>query len=59
MFGNAVGEGQFTTLAAALTAAGLMAAIEGRTPGRALDIGMGQGRNAVALAVKGWTVTGF
>lgn len=37
----------------------LMAAIEGRTPGRALDIGMGQGRNAVALAVKGWTVTGF
>ena len=37
----------------------LMAALEGRPPGRALDIGMGQGRNAVALAVKGWTVTGF
>ncbi len=37
----------------------LMAALDGRTPGRALDIGMGQGRNAVALAVKGWTVTGF
>lgn len=37
----------------------LMAAIEGRTAGRALDVGMGQGRNAVALAVKGWTVTGF
>jgi 2-polyprenyl-3-methyl-5-hydroxy-6-metoxy-1,4-benzoquinol methylase len=37
----------------------LMSAVDGRTPGRALDIGMGQGRNAVALAVKGWTVTGF
>lgn len=37
----------------------LMSAVARRTPGRALDIGMGQGRNAVALAVKGWTVTGF
>ncbi len=37
----------------------LMAAIEGRVAGRALDIGMGQGRNAVALALRGWTVTGF
>ncbi len=45
----------FDTLPNAL----LMAAIEGRTPGRALEIGMGQGRNAVGLAVKGWTVTGF
>jgi len=45
----------FDTLPNAL----LMAAVEGRTPGRALDIGMGQGRNAVGLSVKGWTVTGF
>lgn len=37
----------------------LMAAIKGRTPGRALDIGMGQGRNAIALARQGWSVTGF
>lgn len=37
----------------------LMSVVDGRAPGRALEIGMGQGRNAVALAVKGWTVTGF
>jgi SAM-dependent methyltransferase len=32
---------------------------EGLKPGRALDIGMGQGRNSVFLAMKGWDVTGF
>jgi SAM-dependent methyltransferase len=37
----------------------LASAIRERTPGRALDIGMGQGRNAVFLATQGWTVTGF
>jgi len=37
----------------------LMATIERRKPGHALDIGMGQGRNAVFLAMKGWDVTGF
>lgn len=37
----------------------LMAALEGRTAGRALDVGMGQGRNAVAMARKGWDVTGI
>lgn len=37
----------------------LMTAIQGRSPGRALDAGMGQGRNAVFLALKGWDVTGF
>ena len=37
----------------------LIATIEGRTPGRALDIGIGQGRNSVFLALKGWDVTGF
>ena len=36
----------------------LVAAIEGRKPGKALDIGMGQGRNAVFLAEKGFDVTG-
>jgi len=28
-------------------------------PGRALDIAMGEGRNSVFLAMKGWQVTGF
>jgi 2-polyprenyl-3-methyl-5-hydroxy-6-metoxy-1,4-benzoquinol methylase len=28
-------------------------------PGRALDIGMGQGRNSIHLATLGWDVTGF
>lgn len=37
----------------------LVATAEGLKPGRALDIGMGQGRNAVFLAMKGWDVTGF
>jgi SAM-dependent methyltransferase len=31
----------------------------GRSPGRALDVGMGQGRNALWLAAQGWSVTGF
>ncbi|PWU05443.1 MAG: hypothetical protein C5B51_14365 [Terriglobia bacterium] len=31
----------------------------GRKPGRALDVGMGQGRNAIWLAQQGWEVTGF
>ena len=33
--------------------------IKGRIPGSALDIAMGQGRNALLLAAEGWTVTGF
>lgn len=33
--------------------------IRGRKPGRALDIGMGEGRNALFLATQGWEVTGF
>jgi 2-polyprenyl-3-methyl-5-hydroxy-6-metoxy-1,4-benzoquinol methylase len=37
----------------------VVSAIEGRKPGRALDFGMGQGRNAVFLALQGWDVTGF
>lgn len=32
---------------------------EGRRPGRALDIGIGEGRNAFFLASQGWDVTGF
>jgi 2-polyprenyl-3-methyl-5-hydroxy-6-metoxy-1,4-benzoquinol methylase len=37
----------------------LISAIEGRKPGKALDIGTGQGRNAIYLAAQGWAVTGF
>jgi SAM-dependent methyltransferase len=37
----------------------LAGAIAGRRPGRALDVGMGQGRNAVFLARQGWAVTGL
>lgn len=36
----------------------LASAIEGRAPGAALDLGMGQGRNALFLADQGWHVTG-
>src|SRR5215831_2763725 len=32
---------------------------KGRKPGKALDVGMGQGRNAIWLAQQGWDVTGF
>jgi SAM-dependent methyltransferase len=32
---------------------------KGRKPGRALDIGVGEGRNSVFLAKAGWDVTGF
>jgi SAM-dependent methyltransferase len=37
----------------------LVSAVKDRKPGHALDVGMGQGRNAVFLAVEGWNVTGF
>ena len=32
--------------------------VQSKTPGRALDIGMGQGRNSLFLARLGWDVTG-
>lgn len=37
----------------------LVAMTKGRKPGTALDVGMGQGRNAIYLAKQGWDVTGF
>lgn len=36
----------------------LVDAVRGVAPGKALDVGMGQGRNAVFLAQQGWDVTG-
>jgi SAM-dependent methyltransferase len=38
--------------------AGLVSAVQGRKPGRALDLGTGEGRNALYLVENGWTVTG-
>lgn len=37
----------------------LIEMVKGMKPGRALDIGMGQGRNALYLASQGWRVTGI
>jgi SAM-dependent methyltransferase len=37
----------------------LVEAVRKLKPGRALDIGIGQGRNSVYLAKQGWEVTGF
>lgn len=37
----------------------LVRAIKGVRPSRALDYGMGQGRNTIYLAQQGWTATGF
>jgi len=47
--------GGFSTEPSAL----LVGAVSERTPGRALDVGAGQGRNSVFLAMRGWNVTGF
>lgn len=37
----------------------LAEAVAGLKPGKALDVGMGQGRNSLFLATRGWDVTGF
>lgn len=37
----------------------LVGSVADRPAGRALDVGMGQGRNSVFLALRGWGVTGF
>jgi ubiquinone/menaquinone biosynthesis C-methylase UbiE len=37
----------------------LMETVSKLPPGRALDVAMGEGRNAVWLAMQGWDVTGF
>jgi len=37
----------------------LVEMVQGRKPGRALDVGMGQGRNALWLAQQGWDTTGY
>jgi SAM-dependent methyltransferase len=37
----------------------LVAMVKGLKPGRALDVGMGQGRNTIYLAQQGWDAHGF
>lgn len=37
----------------------LLDCVEGFPAGEALDVAMGEGRNAIALAERGWKVTGF
>ena len=37
----------------------LVRTVNGLQPGRALDVAMGQGRNALFLASRGWEVTGY
>ncbi|MGE5183736.1 MAG: methyltransferase domain-containing protein [Acidobacteriota bacterium] len=37
----------------------LVDTVKGKKPGRALDVAMGQGRNALYLAAQGWKVTGI
>src|ERR1700681_2550844 len=37
----------------------LLKSVQGKTPGAALEIGMGQGRNTIATARLGWDVTGI
>ena len=37
----------------------LVRLVEDRMPGKALDVAMGQGRNALYLASRGWDVTGY
>ncbi len=37
----------------------LVEMIKGMKPGRALDVGMGQGRNTIYLAQQGWDAVGF
>ncbi|MBL8179971.1 MAG: class I SAM-dependent methyltransferase [Bryobacterales bacterium] len=37
----------------------LVEMVKGRKPGKALDVGMGQGRNAIWLAQQGWESVGF
>jgi len=37
----------------------LVSVTTGLTPGRSLDVGMGQGRNTIYLAQQGWDSSGF
>ena len=49
----------FAALCRAQQGAFLARAIDAIPPGKALDVAMGQGRNSLFLARKGWDVTGY
>jgi SAM-dependent methyltransferase len=50
-------QAQYDSVAAADVHADWASLLQGRTPGRALDVGAGSGRDALWLAQQGWQVT--
>lgn len=50
-------QAQYDSVAAADVHADWASLLQGRTPGRALDVGAGSGRDALWLTQKGWQVT--
>jgi SAM-dependent methyltransferase len=56
---NAIYRGEAGNVFSRKPNAFLVEAAQHRKPGKALDAGMGQGRNSIYLARQGWDVTGF
>jgi SAM-dependent methyltransferase len=56
---NAIYSGKDSKIFTRKPNAFLVEVTRGRKPGKALDVGMGQGRNSLYLAEHGWDVTGF
>ncbi len=56
---NAIYRGEAGDIFSRKPNAFLVETTRNRKPGKALDVGMGQGRNSIYLAGHGWDVTGF
>ena len=56
---NPIYRGEFGAIVSRKPNALLVESIHNRKAGKALDIGMGQGRNTIYLAQQGWDVTGI